>query len=139
MMHLALSDNEFIVGFAFSCAVLHHFTLQYPVQAPFVTTLRCYAAAVPCFLISSYYLQDARPFLSYISTVAKAYLHYVPPPGAIRSNQPRSSLPTFSKSSIISFSAIEVFQGNSAAKPLTGDCGRYTAQAVPIAGSKLNI
>lgn len=134
-MNIDIPDNQFIIGTGLSAALLHHFALQYPVQAPFVETLRCYIAAIPCFAATSYYLHGKTNLLDNLSIGLKAYSVYV---FLLQFIYPdcSSSSPFFSKQSTTSFSAIEAFQANFIAKPLIGDYGQYTAQVVPIDGSK---
>jgi len=136
-MTLVISDTKLILGMGISAALLHHFTLQYPVQAPFVKTLRCYIAAILCFAAASYYLQRNTNLLQNLSISLKAYCLYVFHSQCV-STDCSSHWQSSSKRSTTSFSAIGVFQAKSIAKPLIGDYGKYTAQAVPIDGSKPN-
>jgi hypothetical protein len=71
-------ENEFVIALAGSAALVHHFTLQVPVQAHFITTLQCYMAAVPCFLLLSYFVQGIQSPLALALVVSKIYSLYVP-------------------------------------------------------------
>ena len=72
-------ENEFVIALAGSASLVHHFTLQVPVQAHFITTLRCYLVAAPCFLFLSYFVQGIQSSLALALVVSKIYAIYVPP------------------------------------------------------------